>query len=135
MFNSSSFLNNTNSPDDSNDSNDSKNRTGAGTGLGEAYLTHDGSQYVPHSSEGGHCDFPPRNQSEMELVAYLRHRIHSEREKKVRAHTHSLTLRCFMGAQRTGTNTHICTMCASRAGTTQVKSRRSSSSVSPWIEW
>ncbi len=28
-----------------------------GTGLGESFLTWDGSKYVSHSSEGGHSDF------------------------------------------------------------------------------
>src|SRR5258705_6980748 len=28
-----------------------------GTGLGESFLTWDGSKYVSHSSEGGHADF------------------------------------------------------------------------------
>jgi glucokinase len=30
-----------------------------GTGLGESFLTWDGSGYVAHSSEGGHSDFAP----------------------------------------------------------------------------
>ena len=32
-----------------------------GTGLGEAFLTWDGSPYRPHASEGGHADFAPTN--------------------------------------------------------------------------
>ena len=43
----------------------------AGTGLGEAALFHDGAQYRVAASEGGHADFAPRNQLEMELLAYL----------------------------------------------------------------
>ncbi len=42
-----------------------------GTGLGEAFLTWDGSRYVAHSSEGGHADVAPTNQLEIELVRYL----------------------------------------------------------------
>ena len=30
-----------------------------GTGLGESFLTWDGSQYLAHGSEGGHSDFAP----------------------------------------------------------------------------
>src|SRR5215831_12230479 len=30
-----------------------------GTGLGESFLTWDGSQFIAHSSEGGHSDFAP----------------------------------------------------------------------------
>jgi glucokinase len=44
----------------------------AGTGLGEAALVWDGTRHVPLSSEGGHCDFAPRNDLEMRLLAHLR---------------------------------------------------------------
>jgi len=43
-----------------------------GTGLGEAFLTWDGSRYQPHPSEGGHTDFAPVNDEEMELLKYIR---------------------------------------------------------------
>src|SRR5213080_2079164 len=33
-----------------------------GTGLGESFLTWDGSKYVSHSSEGGHADFAPTDE-------------------------------------------------------------------------
>jgi len=43
-----------------------------GTGLGEAFLTWDDeSHYHPHTSEGGHCDFAPTNEQEIELLRYL----------------------------------------------------------------
>jgi len=42
-----------------------------GTGLGEAFLTWDGSRYRPHASEGGHADFAPTNLFEIELLCYL----------------------------------------------------------------
>jgi glucokinase len=42
-----------------------------GTGLGEAFLTWDGSRYRPHASEGGHADFAPTNPFEVELLRYL----------------------------------------------------------------
>ena len=45
-----------------------------GTGLGEAFLTWDGSRYRPHASEGGHTDFAPTNPLEVELLRYLQHR-------------------------------------------------------------
>ena len=44
----------------------------AGTGLGEAGLYWDGRQHHPFASEGGHADFGPRNDLEMELLRYLR---------------------------------------------------------------
>src|SRR5580693_6758544 len=44
----------------------------AGTGLGEAGLYADGrGGYHPFPSEGGHVDFAPRNDLEMELLRYL----------------------------------------------------------------
>src|SRR5438445_2910027 len=42
-----------------------------GTGLGEAFLTWDGSKYVPHSSEGGHSDFAPTDERQIRLLRYL----------------------------------------------------------------
>jgi glucokinase len=46
-----------------------------GTGLGEAFLTWDGNAYHPHPSEGGHGDFGPANQAELELLNYLMPRL------------------------------------------------------------
>lgn len=42
-----------------------------GTGLGQAYLIWDGERYVAHASEGGHVDFAPTNDLEIELYRYL----------------------------------------------------------------
>ncbi|MGB5986288.1 MAG: glucokinase [Desulfobacterales bacterium] len=42
-----------------------------GTGLGEAYLTWEGSSYQARASEGGHADFAPASQLEIELLSYL----------------------------------------------------------------
>jgi glucokinase len=44
----------------------------AGTGLGEALLIWDGKQHRPLPSEGGHCDFAPRNEREVAVYQYLR---------------------------------------------------------------
>lgn len=46
-----------------------------GTGLGEAFLTWNGSQYVAHSSEGGHADFAPTDERQIGLLQYLLRRI------------------------------------------------------------
>lgn len=43
----------------------------AGTGLGEAGLHWDGKAYDPFACEGGHTDFAPRNELEIELLRYL----------------------------------------------------------------
>lgn len=45
-----------------------------GTGLGEAFLTWDGTRYRPYPSEGGHVDFAPRNPLEVDLWHYLQAR-------------------------------------------------------------
>ena len=47
-----------------------------GTGLGESYLTWNGSEYVSHSSEGGHSDFAPTDEREMGLLKYMLERHH-----------------------------------------------------------
>lgn len=46
----------------------------AGTGLGEAILFWDGTGYAVASSEGGHADFAPRTEQEIELLRYLKKR-------------------------------------------------------------
>jgi glucokinase len=43
----------------------------AGTGLGEAGLHWERGRHVPFASEGGHSDFAPRNEVEVELLFYL----------------------------------------------------------------
>lgn len=47
----------------------------AGTGLGEAGLFWDGKTHRPFACEGGHADFGPRNEKEMELLAYLKRKF------------------------------------------------------------
>jgi glucokinase len=47
----------------------------AGTGLGEAILFWDGRRYRPMASEGGHVDFAPRSDQEIELLRYLRAQV------------------------------------------------------------
>ena len=47
----------------------------AGTGLGEALLVWDGSQFIPCATEGGHSDFGPTNDVEDHLLEHLRHHI------------------------------------------------------------
>jgi glucokinase len=42
-----------------------------GTGLGEAFLSWDTNHYDTHPSEGGHTDFAPINQLELDMLHYL----------------------------------------------------------------
>jgi glucokinase len=44
---------------------------GAGTGLGQAFLTWDGRCYLPHPTEGGHGGFAPQGALQSELLAAL----------------------------------------------------------------
>ena len=43
-----------------------------GTGLGQAFLTWDGTRYRAHPSEGGHSDFAPPTELAGDLLAFLR---------------------------------------------------------------
>lgn len=42
-----------------------------GTGLGEAFLVWTGHSYMAYASEGGHTDFGPNDETEIELLRYL----------------------------------------------------------------
>jgi glucokinase len=46
----------------------------AGTGLGEAGLYFNGTQLYPFATEGGHSDFAPRNEMDIELYRFLHKR-------------------------------------------------------------
>jgi glucokinase len=43
-----------------------------GTGLGEAGMYYDGKNYHPFPTEGGHCDFAPTDQEEIDLLNFIR---------------------------------------------------------------
>lgn len=44
----------------------------AGTGLGEGILIWNGRIHVPYPSEGGHTDYAPRNEDEIDLLRFLK---------------------------------------------------------------
>ena len=46
-----------------------------GTGLGEAFMTWENGEYKAHSSEGGHADFAPTDETQIRLLEYLRQRF------------------------------------------------------------
>mgnify|MGYP006277498635 CR=1 FL=1 len=46
-----------------------------GTGLGKAFLTWDGTRYQPFPSEGGHADFAPRGEVQIDLLRHLQTRF------------------------------------------------------------
>jgi glucokinase len=47
----------------------------AGTGLGMALLPRVGERWVAVPSEGGHADYPPRTEDEIDLLRHLRERF------------------------------------------------------------
>lgn len=47
----------------------------AGTGLGESPIYYHEKEHIPSASEGGHSDFAPRNDLEIELFKYLQKRF------------------------------------------------------------
>ncbi len=46
----------------------------AGTGLGQSFLVWDGRRYRVVASEGGHSDFAPHDEKQIELLSHLRRR-------------------------------------------------------------
>jgi glucokinase len=44
----------------------------AGTGLGQGLLIWNGRTHVPYPSEGGHADYAPRNEDEIDLLRFLK---------------------------------------------------------------
>lgn len=44
----------------------------AGTGLGEGILSWNGHYHIPMPSEGGHSDYAPRNEDEIDLLRFLK---------------------------------------------------------------
>jgi len=44
----------------------------AGTGLGEGYLVWNGHSHIPYPSEGGHADYAPRNEDEIDMLRFLK---------------------------------------------------------------
>jgi glucokinase len=56
------------------DASQAGNRTliAAGTGLGECILVWNGRTHIPNPSEGGHADYGPRNEDEIDLLRFLK---------------------------------------------------------------
>lgn len=46
----------------------------AGTGLGEAILFWDGAKHIPTATEGGHADFAPQTEQQIELWRFIKAR-------------------------------------------------------------
>jgi glucokinase len=46
-----------------------------GTGLGEAGMVRYGNNYYPFATEGGHSDFAPRNETDIEIYRFLHNKF------------------------------------------------------------
>jgi glucokinase len=55
--------------------NTTKSIVSAGTGLGEAILFWDGARHVPMPTEGGHADWAPRTEREIEFWRYMKTQV------------------------------------------------------------
>lgn len=68
----------------------------AGTGLGEAGLTWEGHHYRPFPSEGGHVDFGPRNDLELDLLRYLQRDLDHVSYERVLSGPGLVNIYCFL---------------------------------------
>jgi glucokinase len=75
----------------------------AGTGLGEAMLYWDGRHHHPLASEGGHADFAPRTDAEVELLRYLRARHGHVSYERVLSGPGLYNIFCFLRDTGAGT--------------------------------
>eukprot|EP01029_Cantina_marsupialis_P030289 TRINITY_DN8136_c0_g1_i1.p1 TRINITY_DN8136_c0_g1~~TRINITY_DN8136_c0_g1_i1.p1 ORF type:complete len:384 (+),score=79.32 TRINITY_DN8136_c0_g1_i1:128-1279(+) len=56
---------------------------GAGTGLGECFLTHNGNTYEAFPTEGGHAEFAPRTDLEYEMLDFLKNKFQEKHRVSV----------------------------------------------------
>ncbi|MDN5872311.1 MAG: glucokinase [Nitrococcus sp.] len=68
----------------------------AGTGLGEAGLYWDGKRHHAFASEGGHVDFAPRDDLEIDLLRYLLARYHRVSYERVLSGPGLHNIYCFL---------------------------------------
>ncbi|MGZ6224647.1 MAG: glucokinase [Syntrophales bacterium] len=67
-----------------------------GTGLGEGFLTWDGTQYRGYPSEGGHADFAPSDDLERELLICLQEKLGHVSYESVCSGPGILNIYCFL---------------------------------------
>lgn len=73
----------------------------AGTGLGEAGLYWDGEQHHVFPSEGGHADFAPRNELQVELFRHLAGRLRHVSYERVCSGMGLANIYDFLSSRRT----------------------------------
>lgn len=80
----------------------------AGTGLGEAGLVWDGVRHHPFACEGGHVDFGPRDDLEIELLLYMKKSYdHVSYERIVSGHGLYMLYRFFVDVKKERENPDI----------------------------
>lgn len=67
-----------------------------GTGLGQAGLYWNGKSHFPFPTEGGHCDFSPRTDLDIELLKYLQNKYGVVSWEKVVAGPAVYDIYCFL---------------------------------------
>jgi glucokinase len=75
----------------------------AGTGLGEGGLYWDGTRHHVFASEGGHCDFAPLDDLQVELFEYLRKRYGHVSDERVLSGPGLVNIFDFLRDTRRGT--------------------------------
>lgn len=75
-----------------------KSLIAAGTGLGESLLHRNGERYVVAPTEGGHCDFAPRTDQEIDLLRYMKKNAEPVSFEMVLSGRGFLTLHEFLDA-------------------------------------
>ena len=69
----------------------------AGTGLGEAILFWDGTKHVPTATEGGHADFAPHTEQQVELWRFIKERSEFTSNELILSGRGFKTLHEFLG--------------------------------------
>jgi glucokinase len=72
----------------------------AGTGLGEAALYWDGERHHPFAGEGGHTDFAPRSELEVELWRFLKAEYNHVSYERVCSGMGLANIYCFLTSGR-----------------------------------
>ncbi len=68
----------------------------AGTGLGEAGLYWNGQEHLPFACEGGHTDFGPQSDEQIELLKYLRNKFHHVSYERILSGSGIYQIYCFL---------------------------------------
>jgi len=72
---------------------------GAGTGLGQAIVTHYGGVHQVIPTEGGHADFAPQNEEQARLFVYLHHKYGHVSWERLLSGTGLVNIFTFLGGE------------------------------------